>query len=404
MTLDTHQPRTCSHPIFIIGAPRSGTSILAWSLAHHDQLWTSHESHILDELYSDGHLYRAFDKARSRPGGTWLQAQGVEWSEFLRYLGFGFNALFTSRSQGKRWIDQSPSHTTMVEVVADMFPGAVFLHILRDGRRVVNSMINFADRNSDAAIAGYAKSGQPPHWATGDFREACKTWRHFVESSMDFCASNPTRCLTVVNEELSANPYKGFREIHEFLSLSHNTKPARYFRLARINSSYPSNDSYPTQQDLDQVNSEAFIMATPNPVPAGGKSGNTTISWSTGDSSWGQIYVSIDGRPEQFFTEGPTNDAEVPWIESGSTYEFRLYAGTEHSALLDTITVVRSDETTESSSNSRLDSSERAGVQNLSEPWKDWTPEQNAIFLAEAGPTLARYGLVTEDELKSSLT
>jgi hypothetical protein len=162
MRLDTHQLRICSHPIFIIGSPRSGTSILAWSLAYHDQLWTSHESHILDEMYSDGHLYRACQKAKSRPGGTWLQEQSVEWSKFLRYLGFGLNALFTSRSQGKRWIDQSPSHTTIVEIVADMFPGAVFLHMLRDGRRVVYFMVNFADRNSAAAIAAYAKSGRLP--------------------------------------------------------------------------------------------------------------------------------------------------------------------------------------------------------------------------------------------------
>jgi hypothetical protein len=147
---------------------------------------------------------------------------------------------------------------------------------------------------------------------------------------MDFCASNPTRCLTVVNEELIANPYRGFREIHEFLRVPHNTQPARYFHLARINSSYQTDASHPTLQDLDQLNSKAFMMATPNPVPAEGESGSTTISWSTGDSSWGQIYASINGRPEQLFTEGPANDAEVPWIESGCTYEFRLYAGTEH--------------------------------------------------------------------------
>jgi hypothetical protein len=397
-------PQICTEPIFIIGAPRSGTSILAWSLAHHDQLWTSHESHLLDELIRDDHLWEAFQRAKSRPGGAWLQAQGVEWAEFLKYLGFGLNALFTSRSQGKRWIDQSPSHTTMVEFVADMFPGAVFLHMLRDGRRVVDSMVKFAGRNDDLTIASYVESRQLPQWATGDFREACKTWSLFTERSMDFCAGNPARCLTIVNEKLMANPYKGFREIHQFLRLPHNTEPAKYFHLAQVNSSYQSNASFPYIQDLDPLKDKAFIMATPDSVPAGGDSGTMTISWSTGDGSRGQVYMSVNGGPEQLFTEGEENDVDTPWIDKRATYEFRLYAGTEHTSLLDTITVARSDETTQSNSTSRLDSSERAGLQSLSEPWKDWTPEQNAIFLAEAGPTLVRYGLVTEDELQNSLT
>jgi hypothetical protein len=37
---------------------------------------------------------------------------------------------------------------------------------------------------------------------------------------------------------------------------------------------------------------EAFLTATPNPVPAGEGPGKTTISWSTGDGSNGLVYVS----------------------------------------------------------------------------------------------------------------
>src|SRR5918995_5110059 len=174
MSLDTIQLQLCPHPVFIIGAPRSGTSILGWSLAHHNQLWTSRESHILDDLFGNDRFYEAFKRAKSLPGGTWLQEQDVERDEFLKYLGLGLNALFTSRSQGRRWIDNTPSYTLMVDVLADMFPGAVFLHILRDGRRVVHSMMNFANRLADAHIADYVRTKQLPSWATVDFREMCK--------------------------------------------------------------------------------------------------------------------------------------------------------------------------------------------------------------------------------------
>ncbi len=35
-----------------------------------------------------------------------------------------------------------------------------------------------------------------------------------------------------------------------------------------------------------------LLAAIPNPVPAAGKPGTTTITWSTGDGSEGQVYVS----------------------------------------------------------------------------------------------------------------
>jgi hypothetical protein len=39
---------TCENPIFIIESPRSGTSILAWSLAEQSQLEVFAESNFLD--------------------------------------------------------------------------------------------------------------------------------------------------------------------------------------------------------------------------------------------------------------------------------------------------------------------------------------------------------------------
>ena len=47
-----------------------------------------------------------------------------------------------------------------------------------------------------------------------------------------------------------------------------------------------------------------------------------------------QVYVSVDGGPEAPFTSGQSGSAPAPWIQVGKTYEFRLYAGTEHATLL----------------------------------------------------------------------
>jgi hypothetical protein len=80
--------------------------------------------------------------------------------------------------------------------------------------------------------------------------------------------------------------------------------------------------------------SGATLTASPNPVPAAGEAGTTTITWNTADGTAGQVYVSVDGGPESIFGGGPPGSAAAPWIQAGKTYEFRLYAGTEHATVL----------------------------------------------------------------------
>jgi glucose/arabinose dehydrogenase len=87
------------------------------------------------------------------------------------------------------------------------------------------------------------------------------------------------------------------------------------------------------------VGEAAVITATPNPVLGGGR-GGTTILWDTQDGTTGQVWVRQGGNPaEALFAQGPSGSQTAPWVGSGSTFEFRLYAGTAHSTLLATATV-----------------------------------------------------------------
>jgi|SRR6266851_3829118 len=90
-----------------------------------------------------------------------------------------------------------------------------------------------------------------------------------------------------------------------------------------------------------QPPSNASIQANPNPVPAGADLGATTIVWKTGDGSQGQVYVSEDGGGENLFDSGTDGSKEAPWIRTGSTYEFRLYAGSAHKSQLGSVRVSR---------------------------------------------------------------
>jgi hypothetical protein len=227
--LTTTTIRTCPNPVFVIGSPRSGTSVLPWSLAHHWDFWASYETEFIHGLFDRaGAVYEDLAK---RPG-TFIANEGVDHNEFFSSLGLGINALISSRSEGRRWIDQTPGYTTIAWVLADMFPGAQFIHVLRDGRSVVNSMIHFGDRADDRAAREPLQG-----WAT-DFKVAVETWRHYVEFALDFCARNPDRTLTVKNEDLVERTEDEFGKIFTFLGARPNTQPAEFFRASRVNSSF----------------------------------------------------------------------------------------------------------------------------------------------------------------------
>ena len=53
------------------------------------------------------------------------------------------------------------------------------------------------------------------------------------------------------------------------------------------------------------------------------------------------MYVSEDGGADNLFAEGTNGNKDAPWIRTGSTYEFRLYAGSDHKTMLASVKVTR---------------------------------------------------------------
>ena len=225
-----HQPITVSAPVFIIGCPRSGTSALAWSVANHPDFWTSAESDFLMPLFGPaGRLKKLYNDMAKPPAQRqrWLIENGVSYAEFARYVGHGIDQLFLSRSNNRRWIDQSPAYTLFAEDLCDIFPEAQFLHAVRDGRRVVNSMLN---------------SGFPAPWAT-DFEKACQTWVHYVQLGQRLQAQHPGRVYEVRNENLISDPETATDTYLDFLNATPSDQPATFLKENWINSSFGDKSS-----------------------------------------------------------------------------------------------------------------------------------------------------------------
>lgn len=75
----------------------------------------------------------------------------------------------------------------------------------------------------------------------------------------------------------------------------------------------------------------SFLRADPNPVLEGNPDGKTTITWDTGGSDVGEVYV-MDGDQEKLFASGAKGSQEAASIKPGST-EFRLYTQADRKLL-----------------------------------------------------------------------
>jgi hypothetical protein len=233
----------CPDPIFVVGAPRSGTTIVAKSLGEHSALWTSDESHFLARLVKSAEdVYASGLEGHCQ---SWLWAQSVGRAEFISYLGTGVNALFTSRSGGRRWIDHTPYYLDVAEPLAEMFPEARFIHVLRDGRRVVHSMLHLLD--SPRFVVGRRRSSGGPRrgrWGE-DFRAACRLWASSVEAATTFVGQHPERARTVVHEQLVTDPEPAFQELFDFIGVERERSPVELLRSTLINSSFAPDGAAP---------------------------------------------------------------------------------------------------------------------------------------------------------------
>lgn len=226
MSATTPASTDAAGQVFIIGCPRSGTSALSWALAQHPQMWVSAESDFIQLLFGYGNMQRAYRMAHDRPDDGWLKKNNVRYAEFCAHMGIGVDQLFRSRSGGACWIDSSPGYTLMATELALMFPKAKFLHLVRDGRAVVNSMIN---------------SSFDIDWAH-DFERACFTWTHYVGKGLDFEKVWPDRVLRVGHAELMADTAGSCQAILQFLGMPYSAAPASFLSGGRINSSYDNNN------------------------------------------------------------------------------------------------------------------------------------------------------------------
>lgn len=139
-------------PFFIVGCPRSGTTLLRFMLASHPRLWIPEESGFLpflkappDRPLEGRELHRAALRVAALNRGWQTAVDNLfEVAPPARAtLGELVDGLYRFRMAGsgaERWGDKTPLYVLHLPAIAAIFPAAQFLHVIRDGRDVAVSI------------------------------------------------------------------------------------------------------------------------------------------------------------------------------------------------------------------------------------------------------------------------
>jgi len=209
-------------PLFIVGIQRSGTSLVREVLRNHPEIALTHaETNLLPALSrkisrtgpptSEADFIQLARWIRRFPYFEHLTAKSVSFSDkewFRTCPTLNAAGIFESMAKldagaapesVRVWGDKSPSYRKHLELIAQLFPAARVLHVIRDVRDVCHS----------AQVA----------WGAHPLRTA-QTWTDDITTCRaQSIALQEAHYLEVHYEDLTANPKQGFAKIYDFLEL-----------------------------------------------------------------------------------------------------------------------------------------------------------------------------------------
>jgi hypothetical protein len=242
--------RNINKPIFVLGSPRSGTSILTWCLGHHPNLFPLPESNWMGDFAVN--VAVAYQIGAARGDYSVLSAMDIQDDELFAAFGHSINDVIlrhrkhletkretrsvelkieslwleaTSTSAGPkgRWVDGTPEYSFHIWGLRKLFPQALFIHLLRDVQAVVHSMVNFH------RMAGI-------HLVANE-EEAYQYWIRTVSACLQAeQALGPSVVYRVRYADLLDNPESTMRSLFDFLGEPYAAKCLEPLKH-RINSS-----------------------------------------------------------------------------------------------------------------------------------------------------------------------
>jgi hypothetical protein len=202
-------------PIFVVGTPRSGTTLFAAMLDAHPRIacgpetaffrfaTTRERRRILHDRNWPEQAVRFLLSLRRLRAGSVLEAYGLTEGDVRTELAGQPPSLQSvleaivvphARRQGKpRWVEKTPVHVMHVEELRQLWPRSTIFRVVRDPRAVAASTVRVPFGPGSATGAAYL-------------------WRHHDEAALAFFTSDP-RARTIRYEDLVADPEAVLRDV-----------------------------------------------------------------------------------------------------------------------------------------------------------------------------------------------
>ena len=206
---------TGKNMVFLVGCPRSGTTWLQRLLASHPRIRSGEESHFFS-LYVGPQLRswndqktRHFNGGVGHAAGPQAYFREEEFFVILKnYLSALLKPVLDRLQTDQLFLEKTPSHALYIPEIKQLLPESRFIHLLRDSRDVVASLMT--------ASRGWGRS-----WAPNSAELAAAMWVQHVDavktaaknlSDHEFCE--------VRYEDLWSLPLDTLKRLAEFLDIT----------------------------------------------------------------------------------------------------------------------------------------------------------------------------------------
>jgi hypothetical protein len=223
--------------VFIVGCPRSGTTLLGRMVDAHPEVAIIHESRWIPSWYrgrigltSDGMVTQEFVRQLSR----YKRFPKLELSldsvidliprgDRMSYAEFT-EALFDlyGQSRGKRLVgDKTPRYVRDIPTLHELFPRSRFVHIIRDGRDTVLSIMSWG--NAGRTVGSFTTYARHPVQTTALW------WEWQVRLGREAGARLEGSLYHELSyESFVADPAGGCRALCDFLGVSYDDSMLRF--------------------------------------------------------------------------------------------------------------------------------------------------------------------------------
>ena len=222
-------------PIFVIGCPRSGTTLLQLMLHSHPRIAVPPETRFLVPAYFHRKVYGDMRLPENRRRlAEWIatgrttkfRELGLDAGEFVAaatagpgtfgsVIGTVFRS-YAERFAKPRWGDKRPSYFQHVSMIRRLFPDAQFVHLIRDGRDCVASLKEMP-------------------WYRLTTYHAAANWAEAIDFGARHAATLPPDCYHRLRyEDLTADPERELRALCRFIGEDYDPAMCEPRHMARV--------------------------------------------------------------------------------------------------------------------------------------------------------------------------